>query len=183
MRCEGWDVRAGFPYCAETVLLVLLYDNVILKTAVGIGGWLVDGTCFVRSMEPNGIKSAFHTEISLFKAAINKQHRCSSNDRDFRWKCLMKTLSSQSCVSSSFTVWTTSQSPLHQPGSRTFHTCALINALQRGLLMGATRQTTVNLSIRLALLLHRHTLWTDSNQGDVISKWGLFARSEYQSRR
>lgn len=66
-----------------------------LEIAVGIGGWLVDGTWFVRSRESNGIKSASRAEISLFKAAINKQHRCSSNDGDFTSECLMKTPSNE----------------------------------------------------------------------------------------
>lgn len=69
----------------------MLYYNVILKTAVGIGGWLVDGTWFVRYMESNGIKSAFPTEILLFKAPINKRHRCSSNDGD----CWIKVLNEE----------------------------------------------------------------------------------------
>lgn len=71
--------------------MVFLYCDVILEIAVGVGGWLVDGTRFVRYMESNGIKSAFHSEIRLFKAAVNKRHRCRSNDGDFRSKCLMKT--------------------------------------------------------------------------------------------
>lgn len=58
---------------------------------MGIGGWLVDGTWFVRYMESNGIKSAFPTEILLFKAPINKQHRCSSNDGD----CWIKVLNEE----------------------------------------------------------------------------------------
>lgn len=72
------------PDCFHTDYTVykLLYYNIILKAAVGIGGWLVDGTRFVRYMESNGIKFAFHTEISVFKAAINKHHRCRCDDGD-----------------------------------------------------------------------------------------------------
>lgn len=76
----------------HSIIYDMLCHNEVLNLAVGIGGWLLDGTRFVRYMESNGIKSAFHAEISLFKAAINKQHRCCCNGRDFRSKCLMKTL-------------------------------------------------------------------------------------------
>lgn len=45
----------------------------------------------VHYTDSNGIKSAFHTEISLFKAAINETHRCAGRDADFRSKRLFKT--------------------------------------------------------------------------------------------
>ena len=54
-------------------------------------GWLMGHGLFVI-WTLMGYKSAFHTEISLLKAAINKWNRCFSNDGDFSSKCLMKTL-------------------------------------------------------------------------------------------
>lgn len=61
-------------------------------------------------MESNGIKSAFPTEILLFKAPINKRHRCSSNDGD----CWIKVLNEEAVKKGNmemyflrvFTIWT-----------------------------------------------------------------------------
>lgn len=42
------DSIGEYPYYVKRGLFVLLYYNVILKTAEEIGGWLVDATWFTR---------------------------------------------------------------------------------------------------------------------------------------